>query len=98
MQPTNEYFKLDAYFNDDSGSGRFRGIGVQGNDQMRPIFEEWLKPFHDLGAATVSGPTALTARPPGGTHHTSFHYLGLPRLRVLPDPHEYITPPHPPHT
>ena len=89
MQPTAEYAKLDAYFNDDTGSGRFRGIGVMGNDQVRPIFEEWLKPFHDLGATVVTGTTALTARPPGGTDHTSFDYVGLPGFGFLQDPLEY---------
>jgi carboxypeptidase Q len=94
MQPTKEYFKLDAYFNDDTGTGRFRGISVQGNDQMRPIFEEWLKPFHDLGATTVSGTTSLTARPPGGTDHTSFDYVGLPGFGFMQDPMEYSTRTH----
>ena len=94
MQPTAEYAKLDAYFNDDTGTGRFRGIGVQGNDQVRPIFEEWLKPFHDLGATTVSGTTALTARPPGGTDHTSFDYVGLPGFGFMQDPMEYNTRTH----
>jgi len=94
MQPKPEYYKLDAYFNDDSGSGRFRGIGVMGNDQVRPIFEEWLKPFHDLGATVVSGTTALTARPPGGTDHTSFDYVGLPGFGFMQDPLEYQSRTH----
>jgi carboxypeptidase Q len=94
MQPTKEYFKLDAYFNDDTGTGRFRGISLQGNDQIRPIFEEWLRPFHDLGATTVSGTTALTARRPGGTDHTSFDYVGLPGFGFMQDPMEYSTRTH----
>ncbi|HEY6390059.1 MAG TPA: M28 family peptidase, partial [Bryobacteraceae bacterium] len=64
------------------------------NDQMRPIFEEWLKPFHDLGATTVSGTTSLTARPPGGTDHTSFDYVGLPGFGFMQDPMEYSTRTH----
>ena len=94
MQPKPEYYKLDAYFNDDTGTGRFRGISVQGNDQVRPIFEEWLKPFHDLGATTVAGNTALTARRPGGTDHTSFDYVGLPGFGFMQDPMEYNTRTH----
>jgi len=94
MKPTPEYFKLAAYFNDDTGTGKFRGIGVQGNDQVRPIFEEWLKPFHDLGATVVSGTTAMTARPPGGTDHTSFDYVGLPGFGFMQDPMEYNTRTH----
>jgi carboxypeptidase Q len=94
MKPTPEYYKLDAYFNDDTGTGKFRGIGVQGNDQVRPIFEEWLKPFHDLGATVVSGGTALTARPPGGTDHTTFDYVGLPGFGFMQDPMEYQSRTH----
>lgn len=89
MQPKPEYYKLDAYYNDDTGTGKFRGIGVMGNDQVRPIFEEWLKPFHDLGATAVVGTTSLTARKPGGTDHTSFDYVGLPGFGFMQDPMEY---------
>jgi carboxypeptidase Q len=94
MQPTPEYHKLSAYYNDDTGTGRFRGIGVSGNDQARPIFEAWLKPFHDLGATTVAGTTSLTARRPGGTDHTSFDYVGLPGFGFLQDPMEYQSRTH----
>ncbi|HYL35645.1 MAG TPA: M20/M25/M40 family metallo-hydrolase [Bryobacteraceae bacterium] len=94
MEPKPEYFKLSAYFNDDSGTGRFRGIGVQGNDEARPIFESWLKPFHDLGATTVVGTSSLTARRPAGTDHTSFDYVGLPGFSFLQDPMEYNTRTH----
>jgi carboxypeptidase Q len=94
MQPKPEYFKLSAYFNDDTGTGRFRGISVQGNDQIKPIFEAWLKPFHDLGATTVTGATALSNRRPGGTDHTSFDYVGLPGFGFMQDPMEYNTRTH----
>jgi carboxypeptidase Q len=94
MQPKPEYYKLDAYFNDDTGTGRFRGISVMGNDQVAPIFEEWLKPFHDLGATSVTGTTGLTARKPGGTDHTSFDYVGLPGFGFMQDPMEYGTRTH----
>jgi len=94
MKPTAEYYKLSAYYNDDTGTGRFRGIGAQGNIQVKPIFEAWLKPFHDLGATTVSAVTSLTARPPGGTDHTSFDYVGLPGFGFMQDPMEYNTRTH----
>ena len=58
-QARNTTSKLDAYYNDDTGTGEFRGIGAQGNLQVKPIFEAWLKPFHDLGATTVAGVTSL---------------------------------------
>ncbi len=94
MEPKPEYFKLAAYFNDDTGTGRFRGIGVQGNEQVQPIFEAWLKPFHDLGATTVGGISLLSARRPGGTDHTSFDYVGLPGFSFIQDPMEYNTRTH----
>ncbi|HWY49620.1 MAG TPA: M20/M25/M40 family metallo-hydrolase [Bryobacteraceae bacterium] len=94
MQPKPEYYKLDAYYNDDTGTGKFRGIGAMGNLQVKPIFEAWLKPFHDLGATTVAGVTSLTARRPGGTDHTSFDYVGLPGFGFMQDPMEYGTRTH----
>jgi len=94
MEPKPEYYKLAAYFNDDTGTGRFRGISAQGNDQVKPIFEAWLKPFHDLGATTVGGVTGRTAGRPGGTDHTSFDYVGLPGYNFIQDPMEYNTRTH----
>ena len=58
-----EHAKLAAYFNLDNGSGRIRGVNLQGNEAVRPIFEAWLKPFHYLGATT------LTTLNTGGTDH-----------------------------
>ena len=46
--------RLAAYFNLDNGSGRIRGINLQGNEAARPIFEAWLAPFAYLGATTVT--------------------------------------------
>jgi hypothetical protein len=94
MQPKPEYFKLSAYYNDDSGTGRFRGIGAQGNDEVKPIFEQWLKPFNDLGATTVANITAEAARRPGGTDHTSFAFVGLPGFNFVQDPMDYSTRTH----
>jgi len=92
MKP--EYAKLSAYYNDDSGSGKFRGIGVAGNDLAKPIFEAWLAPFHDLGATAVTGVSSESNRPPGGTDSTSFDYVGLPGFGFNQDPLEYGTRTH----
>ncbi len=78
-----EYDKLAAYFNLDNGSGKIRGIYTQGNLAVRPVFEEWLKPLHDLGAATVTG------RNTGGTDHLSFDGVGLPGFQFIQDELEY---------
>lgn len=94
MQLGPEYNKLSAYYNDDSGTGKFRGISVGGNDMVKPIFEEWLKPFHDLGAMAVVANTAPAPAQPGGTDHFSFTWIGLPGFSFLQDPMEYGTRTH----
>jgi carboxypeptidase Q len=83
-----EYDKLSAYFNFDNGSGKIRGIYAQGNVAAAPIFEEWLKPLADLGAATV------TLRNTGGTDHLSFDGVGLPGFQFIQDDLEYDTLTH----
>jgi carboxypeptidase Q len=83
-----EYDKLSVYFNLDNGSGKVRGIYAQGNNAAVPIFEQWLVPFHDLGAATV------TIRNTGGTDHLSFDGVGLPGFQFIQDELEYGTLTH----
>lgn len=83
-----EYDKLSVYFNFDNGTGKIRGIYLQGNEAARPIFEEWLKPFYDLGANTV------TIRTTGGTDHLSFDGAGLPGFQFIQDELDYDTRTH----
>jgi len=94
MQLGPEYNKLSAYYNDDTGTGKFRGINLGGNDMARPIFQAWLEPFHDLGATAILGATARRTTQPGGTDHTSFTWIGLPGFGFLQDPMEYQTRTH----
>lgn len=94
MEKKPEYDKLSAYYNDDTGTGRFRGISIGGNDMAKPIFEAWLKPLADLEATTVAGATAPPTRQPGGTDHTSFTWIGLPGFSFIQDPMEYQTRTH----
>jgi len=94
MELGPEYSKLSAYYNDDTGTGRFRGISVGGNDMVRPIFEAWLEPLHDLAANAVLGTTAPPTKQPGGTDHTSFTWIGLPGFSFVQDPMEYQTRTH----
>jgi carboxypeptidase Q len=94
MHRGGEYNKLSAYYNDDSGTGRFRGISIGGNDMVKPIFESWMAPLHDLGATVVAGATAAPIRQPGGTDHTSFTWIGLPGFGFMQDPMEYGTRTH----
>jgi len=72
-----------AYFNMDNGSGRYRGIYLQQNESVRPIFEAWLEPFRSMGASTV------TIRNTSGTDHQSFDRYGLPAFQFIQDEIEY---------
>jgi carboxypeptidase Q len=83
-----EFEKLSAYFNLDNGTGKIRGIYLQGNEAVRPIFRAWLNPFTDLGATTV------TSSNTGGTDHQSFDSIGLPGFQFIQDPIEYDTRTH----
>ena len=86
--PTPEHGKLSGYFNLDNGSGRIRGVHLQGHEAMRPIFEQWLAPFRDLGVTTI------TIRDTGGTDHLSFARVGLPGFQFIQDPLDYGTLTH----
>jgi hypothetical protein len=83
-----EYDKLSAYYNLDNGTGKIRGVYLQGNEGVRPIFREWLAPFRDLGAST------LTISDTGGTDHLSFEAIGLPGFQFIQDEIEYDTRTH----
>jgi hypothetical protein len=88
MKLAAEHAKLAGYFNYDNGTGKIRGVYLQGNDMVRPIFEAWLAPFKDLGATTI------TIRNTGGTDHQSFDAVGLPGFQFIQDPMEYSTRTH----
>jgi len=88
MKPTAEHAKVSAYYNLDNGTGKIRGVYLQGNDMARPIFEAWLAPFKDLGVETV------TIRNTGGTDHLSFDAVGIPGFQFIQDPVEYSTRTH----
>lgn len=75
--------KFAGYFNMDNGTGKYRGIYLQENDLVRPIFEEWMKPFADMGM------TAISPNNTGGTDHLAFDNLGLPAFQFIQDGIEY---------
>jgi hypothetical protein len=83
-----EYDKLSAYYNLDAGTGKIRGVYLQGNEAVRPIFRQWLQPFRDLGAST------LTASNTGGSDHVPFDALGLPGFQFIQDDIDYDTRTH----
>jgi hypothetical protein len=74
-----EYEKFSGYFNLDYGTGKIRGIYLQGNEAVRPIFAAWLGPFREMGAST------LTIEGVGSTDHNSFDAIGLPGFQFLRD-------------
>jgi hypothetical protein len=83
-----DYEKLSAYYNLDNGTGKIRGVYMQGNTAVAPIFKTWLTPFADMGANT------LTILNTGGTDHLSFDRIGLPGFQFIQDEIEYDTRTH----
>ncbi len=83
-----EYEKFSGYFNLDNGTGKIRGIYLQGNAAVRELFARWLLPFRDMGASTI------TISNTGGTDHQSFDGIGLPGFQFIQDEIEYDTRTH----
>jgi carboxypeptidase Q len=83
-----DYDKISAYYNLDNGTGKIRGVYLQGNAAVAPIFRTWLAPFADLGATT------LTLANTGGTDHLSFDAVGVPGFQFIQDTVEYNTRTH----
>jgi len=80
--------QFSAYYNIDNGTGKIRGIYLQGNAACADIFSNWFTPFHDLGAKTI------TISNTGGTDHQSYDGIGLPGFQFIQDPIEYDTRTH----
>ncbi len=83
-----DYDNFSAYFNLDNGTGRIRGVWLQSNLAVKPIFEQWLTMLDDLGADTL-GPRSV-----GGTDHGSFDAVGLPGFQFMQDRLEYNSRTH----
>jgi Zn-dependent M28 family amino/carboxypeptidase len=83
-----DYEKLSAYFNLDNGTGKIRGVYLQGNEGVRSLFRQWLAPFRDMGATTLSISNT------GGTDHLAFDAIGLPGFQFIQDEIEYDTRTH----
>jgi carboxypeptidase Q len=80
--------KLSAYYNMDNGTGAFRGVYLQGNEAVRPVFAAWMEPFQNMGMTTLS------IRSTGATDHAAFDEVGLPGFQFIQDPVEYSTHTH----
>ncbi|MFI5178275.1 MAG: M20/M25/M40 family metallo-hydrolase, partial [Vicinamibacterales bacterium] len=83
-----EHAKISAYFNSDNGTGKIRGVWLQGNLAARPILEQWIAPLKDLGV-TMLGPRSVTS-----TDHLSFDNAGIPAFQFLVDRLEYNSRTH----
>jgi hypothetical protein len=89
MALTEEHEKLSAYYNIDNGTGRIRGVYLQGNEAARPVFASWFNAMTDI----VENPT-ITIRDTGGTDHLGFDAIGLPGFQFIQDNVEYNTRTH----
>jgi hypothetical protein len=83
-----EQRQISGYFNLDNGSGKIRGVYLQENGLVAPIFAQWIAPLKDLGVTT------LTLRNTGGTDHLSFDAVGIPGFQFIQDELDYETRTH----
>ena len=83
VQLKPESQKISGYFNLDNGSGKIRGVYLQENAAMAPIFAQWIEPLKDLGVTTI------TLRNTGGTDHEAFDAIGIPGFQFIQDPLDY---------
>jgi hypothetical protein len=88
LQLKPEQKLISGYFNVDNGSGKLRGIYLQGNAAAAPIFQQWIEPLKDLGVTTI------TMRNTGGTDHLSFDAVGIPGFQFIQDPLDYSSRTH----
>lgn len=88
MRLKPEHAKLSAYFNIDNGTGRIRGIWLQGNLAAKSIFAQWIEPLKDLGVELI-GPRSVTS-----TDHLAFDAVGLPGFQFIQERLEYNSRTH----
>jgi hypothetical protein len=80
--------KISGYFNVDNGSGKIRGVYLEENGAIAPIFTQWIDPLKDLDVTTI------TLRHTGGTDHESFDAVGIPGFQFIQDQLDYGTRTH----
>ncbi|MCA1583840.1 MAG: M28 family peptidase, partial [Acidobacteria bacterium] len=87
-KPKPEYQKLSAYYNLDNGTGRIRGVWMQGNVAITPIFTQWIEPLRGLGV------TVLAPRSTSGSDYVPFDEIGIPAFQFIQDRLEYNSRSH----
>jgi hypothetical protein len=88
MQLKPDHAKLSAYYNLDYGQGAIRGVYLQGNEMVKPIFESWIEPFKSMGVTTI------TIGGLGSTDHMAFDAVGLPGFQFVQDYIDYFSRTH----
>ena len=67
---------------------KIRGVYLQRNAAVAPIFAQWIEPLKDLGVTTI------TMRNTGGTDHLSYDAVGIPGFQFIQDPMDYSSRTH----
>ena len=88
MQLKPDHAKLSAYYNIDNGTGKIRGVWMQGNAGVAPIFSALTAPLNDLGV------DILSPRSVASTDHSSFEAVGLPGFQFVQERYEYNSRTH----
>jgi len=78
-----DHDRFAGYFNVDNGTGAIRGVYLQKNEAVAPVFTAWMQAFNDPRMHTV------TAGNTGGTDHLAFDAVGLPGFQFIQDPVDY---------
>lgn len=86
--PTRDHGRLSVYFNQDNGTGQFRGVYLSGNEQARSILSAWMQPFTDLKMTT------LTSNSTFGVDTVGFDMAGIPAFQFIQDRLDYDTRTH----
>ena len=71
--------RFDVYYNIDNGTGKIYGWFLQGQEEVRPIFDSWLEPLKGIGGRRN------VSEPVGSTDHLSFTDAGVPGFNPIQD-------------
>jgi carboxypeptidase Q len=86
-KPENQ--NVAAYYNMDNGSGRIRGVWLQENLAIAPIFRTWFQPLRDLDVPGTIAPRSVV-----GSDYASFNDAGIPAFQFMQDRLEYNSRTH----
>jgi carboxypeptidase Q len=84
-----EHQNLSAYYNLDNGTGRIRGVWLQDNLAVAPIFRSWFQPLRDLDVTGTIAPRLVS-----GSDYASFDAVGIPAFQFMQDRLEYNSRTH----